>query len=67
VLLAKTETPPGPTRNPTTIRTMPKRTCPWKSWTIPAMTRTTAMIHRMVAMPGQYPAPGGSIRTLHES
>ena len=50
VVVAKIDTPPGPTKNPTTIRTMPRSTCPWKSWTIPAITRTTAMIHKMVAM-----------------
>jgi hypothetical protein len=56
VVVAKIDTPPGPTKNPTTIRTMPKSTCPWKSWTIPAITRTTAMTHKMVAMARYYPA-----------
>jgi hypothetical protein len=56
VLVAKIDTPPGPTKNPTTMSTMPRTTCPWKSWTIPAITRTTAMIHRMVAMARWYPA-----------
>ena len=56
VVVAKIDTPPGPTKNPTTIRTMPRTTCPWKSWTIPAITRTTAMIHKMVAMAHYYPA-----------
>jgi hypothetical protein len=61
VVVAKIDTPPGPTKNPTTIRTMPRSTCPWKSWTIPAITRTTAIIHKMVAMARCYPAADARI------
>src|SRR6266568_4823125 len=44
-------TPPGPINRPTTIRTTPASTPPRISVTMPAMTRTTAMIHRTVAAP----------------
>src|SRR5262245_35484949 len=42
-------TPPGPTRRPTITRTIPAATPPLIRVTIPAITRTAAMIHRIVA------------------
>jgi hypothetical protein len=42
-------TPPGPTRNPAMIRTIPQRTALLRRATMPAITSTTAMIHRMVS------------------
>src|SRR5215204_427602 len=44
-------TPPGPISRPMTIRAMPYRIAPRTSVMIPKMTRTAAMIHRMVATP----------------
>src|SRR5215207_4995131 len=43
----KIEKPPGPTRSPRTINTMPRMMLPVKSSTIPTITRTTAAIHKM--------------------
>src|SRR4029079_17494353 len=48
-------TPPGPTSRPTTISTMPNSSEPRTIWTIPAMTRITAMSQRMNAMPSMSP------------
>ncbi len=42
-------TPPGPTSSPTTIRTMPHRISLRNSATMPAITKMTAMIHKMNA------------------
>jgi len=53
---AKMLTPPGPTSRPTTMSTMPHRSCLRMIASTPAMTRTTARIHRMVAM--RRDAPG---------
>ena len=49
------ERPPGPTSRPTTINTIPATIWPRTKATIPAMTRTAAMIHNRVAAP---PAQG---------
>src|SRR3954447_21276004 len=43
-------TPPGPTRRPTTIRTIPKSSCPRIAVTMPAITRITAISQRSVVM-----------------
>src|SRR5512133_315168 len=43
-------TPPGPTRRPTTMRTIPRRTDPLTRATMPAITSTAAMTHRMVSV-----------------
>src|SRR5918996_2085696 len=43
-------TPPGPTRRPTTITTLPATTEPRSRLTMPAITRIAAMIHRIVAV-----------------
>src|SRR5437773_5934121 len=44
-------TPPGPISSPTMMSTMPARTPPRMSVTIPAITSMTAMIHSSVAAP----------------
>jgi hypothetical protein len=38
------------------IRTIPSPSWPWTSWTMPTITRMTAMIHRIVAMALRVPA-----------
>src|SRR3954447_23377907 len=48
--LLKMLTPPGPISRPTTISTMPISSPPRMIVTMPAMTSTTAMSHRMVVM-----------------
>src|ERR671918_2829524 len=45
----KTDTPPGPTSSPATIRTMPSINWPWISCTMPTTTRMAAIIHKTVA------------------
>src|SRR5919106_3659518 len=45
----KTDTPPGPTSSPATIRTMPSINWPWTSCTMPTTTRMAAIIHKTVA------------------
>ena len=42
------ETPPGPTRSPATMSTMPSRTAPRIRVTMPATTRIAAMTHKTV-------------------
>src|SRR5690242_8779187 len=44
-------TPPGPTRQPMMINTMPASTPPRMIHTMPAITRIAAMIHSSVAAP----------------
>ncbi len=39
------------------IRTMPSPSWPWTIWTMPTITRMTAMIHRIVVMPLRVPIP----------
>ena len=46
----KTLAPPGPTRRPTTISTMPSRICPRIAVMTPAMTKITARIQSRVIM-----------------
>lgn len=41
-------TPPGPIKSPTMIKMMPIKTPPLTNVTMPQITRTTAMIHRIV-------------------
>src|SRR5215204_2477261 len=43
------ETPPGPTRSPAAMRTMPRINWPWTICTMPTTTRMAAMIHSTVA------------------
>src|ERR671911_3164077 len=49
-------TPPGPTNSPTMISTIPATTAPRTRLTIPAITRTAAMIHNSVSAPPLLPA-----------